>query len=109
VKTGQVKTSKLRIACPICGSGEVFYSCTPGCCFNHVCGRCGTTFEPATTATGRSLTGVAPPDPLPDATDPTVECARCTSTDVYQTEDGSLVCGHCGSLLIVELNEIVPG
>ena len=45
-----MKTRKLEIACPQCGSKEVFYSCTPGCCFNHVCSDCGTTFEPATTA-----------------------------------------------------------
>jgi transcription initiation factor TFIIIB Brf1 subunit/transcription initiation factor TFIIB len=105
-----VKTSKLQIACPVCGSSaEVFYTCTPGCCFNHVCGACGTTFEPATTAAGGTLKGVVPPDPLPDATDPTVECARCTSTAVYQMENGALVCANCGTVLAMELTEIAPG
>jgi hypothetical protein len=104
-----VKTAKLRLACPTCGGAEVFYSCTPGCCFNHVCADCGTTFEPATTAAGGTAAGVVPPDPLPDATDPTVECARCTSVEVYQTEDGPLVCARCGTLLNLELTEIAPG
>ena len=104
-----MKTSKLKIACPVCGSGEVFYSCTPNCCFNHVCADCGTTFEPATKVKGGVLTGVVPPDPLPEAADPTAACARCDSTSVYVTETESLVCAKCGSLLELEITEIAPG
>ncbi|HTP33321.1 MAG TPA: hypothetical protein VMJ75_14180 [Candidatus Acidoferrales bacterium] len=104
-----MKTRKLEIACPQCGSGEVFYSCTPNCCFNHVCGNCGTTFEPATKAAGGSVAGLIPPDPLPDATDPTAECARCHSITVYLTEDGRVVCGRCGAILELELTEVAPG
>jgi len=103
-----VKTRKLEIACPTCGSGEVFYSCTPNCCFNHVCSNCGTTFEPVTTAAGGVLPGVAPPDPLPEAADPTAACVRCDSTSVWMTEDGSIVCGKCGTRLKLELTEISP-
>lgn len=104
-----MKTRKLKIACPVCSSNEVFYSCTPNCCFNHVCADCGTTFEPLTRATGGQLTGVQPPDPLPEAADPTAACARCDSTAVYLTETGSLVCAKCGTLLELELTEIAPG
>ena len=104
-----MRTKKLAIACPGCGSHEVFYSCTPNCCFNHVCAECGTTFEPMTRATGRSLAGIVPPDPLPEAADPTAGCARCDSTAVYMTEDGSLVCGKCGAVLVLELTEICAG
>ena len=104
-----IQTRKLAIACPQCGSGGVFYSCTPNCCYNHVCADCGTTFEPATTLKGGTVTAVVPPDPLPDATDPTAECARCTSNAVYMTEDGGIVCGKCGALLTLELTEIAPG
>lgn len=100
---------KLEIACPLCGSHEVFYSCTPNCCFNHVCAGCGATFEPVTSATGGTLPGVAPPDPPPEATDPTAACARCESTAVYTTDDGSLVCTDCGALLTLELTEVAPG
>ena len=103
-----MKTRKLEIACPQCGSGEVFYSCTPNCCFNHVCGNCGTTFEPETSAAGGFLTGIIPPDPLPDSTDPTAECAKCNSTAVYLMEDGGLVCGKCGAILVMELTSIAP-
>jgi len=98
-----VKTFKLRIPCPACGSGDVYYTCTPNCCFNHVCGDCGATFEPATIATGGTLSGVVPPDPLPDATDPAVACAKCDSVEVYMTEDGGLVCGKCGAKLKIEV------
>jgi hypothetical protein len=104
-----IQTRKLEIACPVCGSGGVFYSCTPNCCFNHVCSECGTTFEPATVARGGSVSGIEAPDPLPDASDPTAECVKCTSTAVYMMEDGGLVCGKCGALLSLELNEIAPG
>jgi len=104
-----IQTRKLAIACPQCGSADVFYSCTPNCCYNHVCADCGTTFEPATTIKGGAVTGVVPPDPPPDATDPTAECAKCTSNAVYMTEDGGVVCGKCGAMLTLELTEIAPG
>ncbi len=101
-----MKTRKLVIACPACGSFEVFYSCTPNCCFNHVCGNCGATFEPATRSTGGVLKGTLPPDPLPEPGDPTAPCGKCESTAVYMTEEGGLVCGTCGALLELELTEI---
>jgi DNA-directed RNA polymerase subunit RPC12/RpoP len=104
-----MKTRKLEIPCPQCGSNEVFYSCTPNCCYNHVCSNCGTTFEPETSAAGGFVKGVIPPDPLPDSTDPTAECAACHGTSVYMTEDGGVVCGKCGARLVLELTEIAPG
>jgi hypothetical protein len=61
-----------------------------------------------TTATGDTLSGIVPPDPFPEAADPTAACARCESTSVYLTDDGRAVCGNCGSLLTVELTEISP-
>jgi hypothetical protein len=103
-----VKTQKLRLACPQCGSADVFYSCTPNCCFNHVCSDCGTTFEPVTHAKGGKRMGILPPDPLPDATDPTAACAKCDATAVYQADDGALVCGACGALLELEYTEVAP-
>jgi hypothetical protein len=102
-------TRKLAFECPICHSADVFYSCTPNCCFNHVCSACSTTFEPATKRAGGSLAGVQPPDPLPDSTEPTAECAACQSTQVYVLDDGRHVCGKCGVLLELELTEVVPG
>jgi DNA-directed RNA polymerase subunit RPC12/RpoP len=104
-----IQTRKLAIACPQCGSPEVFYSCTPNCCYNHVCAACGTTFEPATTLQGGSLADVLPPDPLPDATDPTAECARCASSAVYMTQENGVVCAGCGAILMLEFTEIAPG
>lgn len=104
-----MQTQKLRIACPTCGSGDVFYSCTPNCCFNHVCADCGTTFEPATKAKGGVASGVIPPDPLPEAADPTAACVRCDSTAVYMTDANGLVCANCGALLELEITEVAPG
>lgn len=104
-----MKTRKLELNCPVCGSGSVFYSCTPNCCFNHVCADCGATFEPVTKARGGRLNGVVPPIPLPEAADPTAACARCDSTAVYLTDDNSLVCANCGILLELELTEVAPG
>ena len=56
-----------------------------------------------------AVTSVIPPDPLPDSTDPTAECAKCNSTAVYVMEDGGLVCGKCGAKLAMELTAIAPG
>ena len=104
-----MRTRKLELACPVCGSAEVFYSCTPNCCFNHVCAACGATFEPSTKRKGGLLRGIAAPDPPPDATDPTAECAACGSTAVYLAEDGGVVCGKCGAALEIEYTEVAPG
>ena len=104
-----MQTRRLVLACPVCASGEVFYSCTPNCCFNHVCANCGTTFEPATKAVGGTASDVVPPDPLPEAADPTVACARCDSTEVYMADRDRLVCARCRSWLELEITEVAPG
>ena len=101
-------TRKLELSCPVCASSEVFYTCTPNCCFNHVCGNCGATFEPVTKATGSKVSGVVPPDPLPVAGDPTVECAKCEDIAVYMADEG-LVCAKCGAVLVMEFTAVAPG
>lgn len=105
-----VKTTSLTLACPVCGSPDVFYSCTPNCCFNHVCGSCGATFEPVTKLVSGpgARGGVEAPDPPPEASDPTVACIRCDSTAVYVLPEGGLVCKQCGSLLELEITEVAP-
>ncbi len=103
-----MKTRKLSFRCPVCSSPDVLYTCTPNCCFNHVCGNCGATFEPATRATGAQAPPVTPPDPLPESTDPTASCAKCDSTEVYESEDGQLVCRACRALLELEMTAVQP-
>jgi len=109
VRLQEVKTTKLALACPVCKSQDVFYSCTPNCCFNHVCADCGATFEPVTTLAGGTQSGIEPPDPLPDASDPTVACVKCDSIAVYVLPDGRLACAKCGSVLTLEITEVAPG
>ena len=101
-----METRKLEFACPVCASKDVVYTCTPDCCFNHLCGSCGSTFEPVTAPTGKVRTGLAGPNPSPEASDPTVACARCHATTVFLTGDSELVCVQCGSLLTLEFTEL---
>ena len=101
-----MQTRKLELACPACNSNEVFYTCTPNCCFNHVCNSCGSTFELTTRFTGEVLNGVIPPTPLPEATDPTVACSRCESISVFMVRESELVCAQCGSLLELEFTAV---
>ena len=101
--------AKLTIQCPQCGGTDVSYSCSPSCCFNHVCSDCYTTFEPITVATGGRMAGGVPPEPLPEAADPTVACVKCDSTKVYMVGAEELVCSSCGAVLKLELTEIAPG
>ncbi len=102
-----MKSSKLKFCCPVCRSADVFYSCTPNCCFNHVCAACNATFEPATRAEGGTVSGMIPPDPLPDSTEATVECAKCGSIKVYECDDARVACSACGAVLILEYTEVV--
>jgi|GEM_PF-734108 len=97
----------LTVTCPACGSGDVVYSCTPDCCFNHVCNACLKSFELSTKDTGESL------EPAPLAADegdscaPTVSCARCGSLRVLMIEGGAsgpgLACSSCHTLLELEI------
>ena len=96
------------MACPVCASKDVYYTCTPNCCFNHVCADCGSTFEPVTKATGETVREALAPDRLPEAAAPTVACAKCDATAVYQAED-RLVCCLCHAVLVLEYTEITPG
>ena len=74
-----------------------------------MCAECGTTFEPVTVLAGGTVAGIVPPDPLPEAADPTAACIRCDSIAVYLAEDGVLVCAKCGARLKLELTEVAPG
>jgi len=93
----------------VCGSADVYYTCTPNCCFNHVCNGCGATFEPVTRAKGGAGRGIEAPDPPPDPAGPTAACAKCESIAVYLMDDGGLVCGNCGALLELEITEVSGG
>lgn len=104
----------LTIACPQCGSSDVVYSCKPDCCFNHVCSKCYTTFEPVTTRVGEFAGEIGPLPPDPDTAGPTAACARCGEIRLFAISDcdpGSprLLCLSCKALLTLELSEVSPG
>jgi hypothetical protein len=104
----------LTIQCPSCHSTDVTYTCEPKCCFNHICGACYTTFELATEALGRTLSGSVPPAVTErDCLAPTVACVRCDSLDVYRLEaadlpPGHLLCAACHAVLKLLVEAVDP-
>jgi hypothetical protein len=99
----------IKVACPVCGSENITYTCEPKCCFNHICDSCYSTFELATEVARRDLeiSNFQPEERDPLA--PTVACDRCKSVDVYALEDGdTLFCTSCHALLNLVLNSIKP-
>jgi hypothetical protein len=101
----------ISVICPQCGSGDVFYSCKPECCYNHVCNTCYSTFELETTRVGEVTENFEIP-PEPDSDAPTAPCARCHEPRVFAIGDvGSppqYVCVACKALLTLEYTEIAP-
>jgi len=103
----------LAVSCPQCGSNDVFYSCKPECCFNHVCNRCYTTFELETTRVGELQSPFTiPPDPDPNP--PTAPCARCGECKIFSISNGptsppQYLCISCKALLTLGITNVVKG
>jgi len=103
----------LAVSCPQCGSNDVFYSCKPECCFNHVCNRCYTTFELETTHVGELQSPFTiPPDPDPSA--PTAPCARCGECKIFSVSHGptsppQYLCISCKALLTLGITNVAKG
>jgi hypothetical protein len=107
----------LAAECPECGSADVFYSCDPRCCFNHVCAHCRASFFLSTRLLGEVKSAF--PD-LPagsrgaDTTGPTAPCARCQGIRLFTiaVEDPAgagraartAMCSDCGAHLAVEIS-----
>jgi hypothetical protein len=102
----------ISAACPQCGSADVFYSCKPECCYNHVCNQCYTTFELETTRVGEVKENFEVP-PEPDSSAPTAPCARCHKPRVFSIDGAGpppqFVCAACKALLTLEYTEVAPG
>jgi len=101
------------VACPQCSSRDVFYSCKPECCFNHVCNSCYTTFELETTRIGEAHEEFPNP-PEPDATNPTAPCARCGDCKVFAVSSPPdqkpvCVCVGCKALLTLSAVNVAKG
>lgn len=98
----------LSFNCPKCGSSDVVYSCTPSCCFNHVCSQCYATFEPVTTRVGE-YDGEFGLLPEVDSAGPTAPCARCGECRLFaitdEASDRHLLCVSCRAVLSFELKE----
>ncbi len=99
----------IKIACPVCGSENITYTCEPKCCFNHICDSCYSTFELATSIFGGDIETENFQLEERDSLAPTTACARCKSVDVYALKDSdTLVCASCHSLLNLVLDSIKP-
>jgi hypothetical protein len=108
----------LTVECPACHSTEVFYSCDPHCCFNHVCADCRASFFLTTRLIegappiDRPATPTAPRDP----TVPTAPCDRCGGLQVWSLSSENEaeaathrgLCADCGALLLVEITAEAP-
>jgi hypothetical protein len=106
-----MKLVPISVVCPQCGSGDVFYSCKPECCYNHVCNACYTTFELDTTRVGEVTEKFeVPPEPEADA--PTAPCARCHEPMVFAISEvgppAQYACAACKARLTLEYTEIAP-
>jgi len=99
----------ISVACPQCGSPDVFYSCNPACCYNHVCNKCYTTFELETVRVGEFAEDLEVPS-NPDPTSTTAPCARCHEPRVFAIpgDKPQYVCAACKALLTLEYTEIAP-
>jgi len=101
----------ITVACPQCGSTDVFYSCNPSCCYNHVCNRCYSTFELETTCIG-NVSEVFDVPAEPEPTSPTAPCGRCHEPKVFAVEGAGLssqfVCAACKALLTLAYVDIAP-
>ena len=109
----RVPYAALSMRCPTCNSTQLFYTCTPDCCFNHLCDDCHTTFELATTVVdGTVPTGErdglvdAPPE---DTTALHAQCAACDSMAVRVDEARvAAACGHCHARLELQVVNVRP-
>lgn len=102
------------VRCPNCHSAAVVYSCTPNCCFNHVCDDCRSTFQLVTAKTGRfdRESAISPVEPA--SGDPTAACAACDSLNlaIVSTSgenQATLVCGKCRAVLELAIEELAVG
>ena len=102
----------ISVVCPQCGSGEVFYSCKPECCYNHVCSNCYTTFELETARVGEVTEDFEiPPDPDSERTNGSLRAVP-RAAGLCHCESWSTpairVCA-CKALLTLGYTEIAPG
>lgn len=103
----------ISIACPECGSPDVFYSCKPECCFNHVCNQCYTTFELESERVGEVQEDFMPP-PEPESDNPTIPCSRCGECKVFLWKDApepgpTYVCVSCKATLKATFTNLAKG
>lgn len=103
-----MQLGSISARCPTCGSDDVIYSCSPLCCFNHVCGRCRSSWQlRSVVLEGRKLDFGARPGDY-DTSYPTAACAACGGL-VYQLEGSQdLACPDCGALLRLVYADVQP-
>jgi len=97
------------IICPSCASADVVYSCTPDCCFNHVCADCHASFQLSTEAAS-DASGVTPPPPGDDSCAATAACALCRAivsfASTWSAPAGKFRCPVCAGVLTLVLEKL---
>jgi len=99
----------IQARCPLCRSDAVVYSCTPTCCFNHVCAECRAVWQQ-----GTELLPEAPPAGivLPEGVDAAGEsytpCARCNDPVLQLSGTDTLYCPNCRVLLRLRCTAVQP-
>ena len=109
VGANDVDLIAIRAACPVCGSDDVVYTCTPNCCFNHVCGTCRASWQLRTRLVDVAAPAVRAPETEYDTSFPTAPCVRCQGL-VWQIDGrNELWCPTCAVVLSLVVDSVQPG
>jgi hypothetical protein len=98
----------IRTTCPVCGDADVAYTCTPGCCFNHVCAACRASWQLATEVVDVGPIAVESPRDDYDTTDPSAPCFRCGELVWQLSGRSELWCPSCGIALKCIVRDVRP-
>ena len=99
----------IQALCPVCGSRAVVYSCTPTCCFNHVCADCRASWQQGTELmTEAPPAGLEMPDEMDDTSEAYTPCAQCGDGVFQVTGADALYCPNCRVMLRLRCTAVQP-
>lgn len=99
----------LQAQCPVCGSDAVVYSCSPTCCFNHVCAECRASWQQGTELLATAPpAGIVPPASAESGGESYTPCARCSDPVLRLSGTDDLYCPNCRVLLRLRCTAVQP-